>query len=127
MASFDEQPAAAASVGSVAPTTEQQLATAAAAASPAKKVKVFPNLLGEIEALKAEQKQIKDQKKKVTKNLKNAQRRKKRLQTRARQLANDDLMAVLMMREKGGDEEVPGAINVDANGSAEESSEEMSG
>jgi hypothetical protein len=127
MASVDEQPAAAASVSGVVPPAEPHRATAAVAASPAKKVKVVPNLLGEIEALKAEQKKIKDEKKKVTKTLKNAQRRKKRLQTRARQLTNDDLMAVLMMREKGGEEQETDAINVDATGSAEESSEEMSG
>ena len=124
MASVDEQPAAAVSVSGVVPPTEPHHATAAAAASPAKKVRVVPNLLGEIEALKAEQKKIKDEKKKVTKTLK---RRKKGLQTRARQLTNDDLMAVLMMREKGGEEQETDAINVDATGSAEESSEEMSG
>jgi molecular chaperone GrpE (heat shock protein) len=61
------------------------------------------NLLQRIAELKAEQKKMKDQRSKVQKDLKNAMRKKKRLQQRARQLSNDDLMSVLLMRTDGED------------------------
>ena len=43
---------------------------------------------------------MRDERKRLAKELKNAQRRKKRLKTKARQLSNDDLLAVLLMREE---------------------------
>ena len=55
-----------------------------------------------IDDLKSEQQRLKDNKKRLAKELKNAQRRKRRLKGRARQLSNEDLLAVLLMREEGG-------------------------
>jgi len=51
--------------------------------------------------LKGEQQRLKDEKKRLAKELKNAQRRKRRLKGKARQLSNEDLLAVLLMREEG--------------------------
>ena len=51
--------------------------------------------------LKGEQQRLKDEKKRLAKELKNAQRRKRRLKSKARQLSNEDLLAVLLMREEG--------------------------
>ena len=56
------------------------------------------SLTQQIEVLKLEQKAARDARKVMAKNLKNAQKRKRRLQGRARQLSNDDLVAVLTMR-----------------------------
>ena len=53
-----------------------------------------------IGSLKEEQQRLKDQKKRLAKELKNAQRRKRRLKGKARQLSNEDLLAVLLMREE---------------------------
>ena len=58
------------------------------------------NLLAVIAQLRDEQKDARERRKKVNKELKHAQKRKRRLQGRARQLSNDDLLAVLMMREE---------------------------
>ena len=52
-----------------------------------------------IGSLKAEQARLKEEKKRLAKELKNQQRRKRRLKSSARQLSNEDLLAVLMMRE----------------------------
>ena len=56
------------------------------------------SLTQQIEALKLQQKAARDARKVMAKSLKNAQKRKRRLQGRARQLSNDDLVAVLTMR-----------------------------
>ena len=53
-----------------------------------------------IGGLKGEQQRLKDEKKRLAKELKNVQRRKRRLKGRARQLSNEDLLAVLLMREE---------------------------
>jgi hypothetical protein len=50
--------------------------------------------------LKKEQDTLKKQRATLQKELKTAQKRRSRLKSKARQLSNDDLMAVLMMREK---------------------------
>ena len=51
--------------------------------------------------LKGEQQRLKNDRKRLAKELKNAQRRKRRLKGKARQLSNEDLLAVLLMREEG--------------------------
>ena len=56
-------------------------------------------LLHQIANLKAAQKRLRDEKKMISKNLRNAERRKKRLRVRAKQLTDDDLVAVLRMRQ----------------------------
>ena len=53
-----------------------------------------------IQALKAKQAEIRKQKQEVAKNLRNAERRKKRLRVRARQLTDEDLVQVLMLRKQ---------------------------
>ena len=50
-------------------------------------------------ALREEQIQCRLHRKRVQKELKNAQRRKRRLKDKARQLANTDLVEVLLMRQ----------------------------
>ena len=53
-----------------------------------------------IAELKAEQAAIQKQRKEVAKNLRNAERRKQRLKAKARQLTDEDLVAVLMLRRQ---------------------------
>ena len=53
-----------------------------------------------INGLKTDQQRLKDEKKRLAKELKNQQRRKRRLKGKARQLSNEDLLAVLLMREE---------------------------
>ena len=52
-----------------------------------------------IQALRTSQSELRAQRKLVAKELKNAQKRRRRLKARARQLSNDDLLAVLLMRK----------------------------
>ena len=51
-----------------------------------------------IDRLKDEQARLRAERKRVAKELKNASKRKTRLRKRARQLSNEDLLAVLIMR-----------------------------
>ena len=57
-------------------------------------------LAAEIEALRKEQAELKAERKRLQLNLRNAQRKKARLGKRARQLSDNDLVAVLMMRKE---------------------------
>ena len=50
--------------------------------------------------MRREQARVREERKRLAKEMRNAQRRKKRLKTKARQLSNDDLLAVLLMREE---------------------------
>ena len=72
--------------------------TLAAVATPASCAKA--SLMQQIDTLKNEQKAARDARKVLNKTLKNALRRKRRLQKKARQLSNEDLVAVLTMREE---------------------------
>ena len=56
------------------------------------------DLLDEIAALKEQQKQAKAAKKAITKDLRNANRRRQRLKKRAKALSDQDLMAVISLR-----------------------------
>ena len=56
------------------------------------------NILTEIQALKAEQKRARDAKKQITKELRNAEKRRQRLKKRAKQLSDNDLLAVMTLR-----------------------------
>ncbi len=58
-------------------------------------------LLEYIDRMRAEKNSARDRKKEVAKNLKNAERRKARLKRKARQLNDEDLIAVLQMRRDG--------------------------
>lgn len=59
-------------------------------------------LLAQIQKLKQDQADARKVRQKIAKDLRNAQRRKRRLKTRARMLTNDDLVAVLLMRQESG-------------------------
>ena len=74
------------------------LALAAVVTTPGTGAKA--SLMQQIDSLKDEQKAARDARKSLNKNLKNALRRKRRLQKKARQLSNEDLVAVLTMREE---------------------------
>ena len=50
--------------------------------------------------MKAEQLHMRAERKRAAKELKNAQRRKRRLKGKARQLSNEDLLAVLLLRQE---------------------------
>ena len=56
------------------------------------------HLLDEISQLKDEQKKAKEAKKAITKNLRNANRRRQRLKRRAKALSDQDLLAVISLR-----------------------------
>ena len=56
------------------------------------------SLLEDIEALKEAQKKAKEAKKQVTKDLRNANRRRQRLKRRAKALTDQDLLAVITLR-----------------------------
>ena len=56
------------------------------------------DLLNEISLLKDEQKKAKEAKKAITKNLRNANRRRQRLKRRAKALSDQDLLAVISLR-----------------------------
>ena len=55
-------------------------------------------MLAEIQALKEEQKRVRDNRKEVTKKLRNAERRRRRLKLRANRLSDSDLLAVISLR-----------------------------
>jgi molecular chaperone GrpE (heat shock protein) len=55
-----------------------------------------------ITTLRHEQAKLRAERKRVAAELKNAQRRKRRLRTKARQLSNEDILAVLLMRQEQG-------------------------
>ena len=75
------------------------------AASPSKKPRVMavplpsaPSIADRIGALKAQQLEVQRQRKDIQKSLRNAERRRQRLKAKARQLTDDDLVAVQMLR-----------------------------
>jgi cell division protein FtsB len=53
-----------------------------------------------IAELKAEQAKMQEDRKRLKKELRNTARKRKRIKERARQLTEDDLVAVLMMRKE---------------------------
>ena len=57
-------------------------------------------LTASITRLKSRQAELRNQKRDLAKSLKNAERKKKRLRTRARQLTDEDLVQVLMLRKQ---------------------------
>jgi hypothetical protein len=67
-------------------------------------------LTKQIAELKAQQAQIMERKRRLAKDIRNAERKRKRIKDRARQLTDEDLMAVLMMRKeikRAPDEQAP--------------------
>ena len=94
-AALTETPNAGATEREAAPGVD--LASATAAMSSA-----LPQdaLSRSIQTLKQRQADLRNTKKQITRELHNAERRKKRLRTRARQLTDEDLVQVLMMRKQ---------------------------
>jgi len=103
---------------------------------------VNTGLVGTIARLKHEQAEARKRRQQLTKDLRNAMRRKRRLKARARQLSNDDLVAVLLMRKEtdgmtngpapdgdsaSGDTEEEGPGGEPSSGSAASSSAVQSG
>ena len=74
---------------SAEPTAADGPVAAVAVADPGRK------MLAEIQALKEEQKKVRDARKEVAKNLRNAERRRRRLKARACRLSDADLLAVI--------------------------------
>ena len=56
------------------------------------------DILAEIQALKDAQKRARDAKKEITKDLRNAEKKRQRLKKRAKQLSDQDLLAVMTLR-----------------------------
>ena len=77
--------------------------------APGAKTSGLASLTTAIDDLKSEQTRLKEEKKRLAKELKNTQRRKRRLKCKARQLTNEDLLAVLLMREETATKSSPGA------------------
>ncbi len=107
MAASASSPAAAVE-GAVAAAAASavELSAAAAAAAPdvemdgvkkAAKTSGY-DILGSIQALKEQQKKLRDERKLIAKQLKNEEKRRSRLRKKARQLSDQDLVALLKMR-----------------------------
>ena len=58
------------------------------------------SLSATIADMKTEQARLREERKRHAAELKNAQRRKRRLRSKARQLSNEDLLAVLLLRQE---------------------------
>jgi predicted nucleic acid-binding Zn-ribbon protein len=56
-----------------------------------------------IEALRREQDRLRDEKKAIARNMRNTKRRMSRLKGKARELSDEDLVAVLMMRKEAAE------------------------
>ena len=62
---------------------------------------MIESLATKIADMRVEQGRLRDVRKRQAAELKNLQRRKRRLKSKARQLSNEDLLAVLLMRQPG--------------------------
>ena len=77
------------------------------------------DILGNIKALKEQQKGLRDERKRVTKLLRNEEKRRQRLRKRARQLSDGDLVAMLNMRSDSTTETAPAAVEQPAAAAAD--------
>ena len=75
-------------------------------------------LLERIQKMKAEQKAARETRRVVNKELKNAERRKRRFKTSARQLTNDDLLEVMMLRGDARASAAPSSSDAAMSGTA---------
>ena len=93
-------PAAASAQTVVQPTSGVERTCREPTARPRRSEVVDPgkHLLDEISQLKDEQKKAKEAKQAITKNLRNANRRRQRLKRRAKALSDQDLLAVISLR-----------------------------
>ena len=94
-AAVDEKAAAALTVSQVMQSLAMQSSDVLAEA------KKEIDILGNIKALKEQQKNLRDERLKVGKQLRNEEKRRMRLRKRARQLSDGDLVALLKMRSVG--------------------------
>ena len=92
-------------------------------------VDVGKNMLDEISELKRKQKEARDAKLTVGKELRNAERRRKRLKLRAKQLSDEDLLAVMSLRthekaqaQRKGNSEEEASVHPDASSTSQASS-----
>ena len=85
----------------------------------AKAAPVVMSLSEKIAEMKKEQLRMREERKRAAKELKNAQRRKRRLQVNSRQLSNEDLLAVLRLRQEQAADTI--AEDVAPSGSASSS------
>ena len=76
------------------PVTPRDAAPPSAESTPSQ------SLNASIERLKLEQHRLKTTKKQIVKELRNAERKRKRLRERARQLTDEDLLSVMLMRKE---------------------------
>ena len=77
------------------------------------------DILGNVKALKEQQKGLRDERKRVTKLLRNEEKRRQRLRKRARQLSDGDLVALLKMRSDSKTEAAPAAVEQPAAAAAD--------
>ena len=91
-------------------------AASSAPEAPANSAPPARDLGRDIERLKAEQAEARVARRLISKNLKNLERRKRRLKQKARQLSNQDLVQVLMLRQapKSADDQPPDAAGAAA-------------
>ena len=80
------------------------------------KAKKEIDILGNIKALKEQQKALRDERKQVSKQLRNEEKRRMRLRKRARQFSDGDLVAVLKMRTDAKADSASGAVEVPSEG-----------
>jgi len=100
-AAVDEKAAAALTVSQVMQSLAMQSSDVLAEA------KKEIDILGNIKALKEQQKNLRDERLKVGKQLRNEEKRRMRLRKRARQLSDGDLVALLKMRSVGKADSAP--------------------
>ena len=100
-AAVDEKAAAALTVSQVMQSLAMQSSDVLAEA------KKEIDILGNIKALKEQQKNLRDERLKVGKQLRNEEKRRMRLRKRARQLSDGDLVALLKMRSVGQADSAP--------------------
>lgn len=89
--------------GMASPSDATRAVTSAATAATVEALPVDP-LKGKIQALKDQQETLRRQKKQLRAQIRNAQRQQSRLAKRARQMTDEDLVAVLLMRKSKREE-----------------------
>ena len=88
--------------------------TARAAVPPSAATTPSQSLNASIDRLKLEQRRLKTSKKHNVKELRNAERKRKRLRERARQLTDEDLLSVMLLRKEKKKEPTAAAAAEDA-------------
>ena len=116
-AASDSVPAEREAIASSGPPVEPTAAGAAAASSsgevtaetPKQQAAIF-NIHAEVDRLQKEQAELKKERKRVASALKNAQRKKQRLKSRAKQLSDEELLAVIQLRRDEKSKKASGGV-----------------